>query len=178
MPLIAEAPANPAPTSPTTQSSRGDGVGAAASGYLTAELGLTPDQRDRLDKIWSAVAKANDQDERRRGYRRERDEAIADLVPPARLGEYDQIIDTYTGRIEALERKLREAYETAVEETKAILTPEQRDPLRGDAQAAQVGPGRSGPLLRRSTGRGVDACDDVSAGPRDATSSPSSPSHD
>jgi hypothetical protein len=122
-PVIAEAPANPtaattAPAKPNERRSPGS--------WLSSELGLSAEQRKALDGIWSAVAKANDQDERRRNFRRERDEAISHLVPPERLGAYDEIIDTYTDRIEALERKSREAYESAVEQTKQILTSEQR----------------------------------------------------
>lgn len=157
--LVGEAPANPsAPTassaaSPTTQKSssqHGEPRRGGRSGYLTAELGLTGEQRKELDKIWSAVAKANDQDERRRGYRRERDEAIADLVPPARLGQYDQIINTYHERIDALERKSRDAYQTAVEETKQILTPEQRTRYEAMLKRHKWGPDVRDP---RQTGR-------------------------
>lgn len=143
--VITEAPANPTRSSPTTQSSRGgddrDGGRRNRSGYLTAELGLTSEQRDHLDKIWSAVAKANDQDERRRRYRRERDEAIADLVPPERLGAYDGVIEQYQDRIEALERKSREAYHTAVEQTKQILTSEQRARYEALLKRHNWGPG-------------------------------------
>ena len=139
--LISEAPANPPPSSPATQSSREGGGRRSPSGYLTAELGLSPDQRNHLDKIWSAVAKANDQDERRRGYRRERDEAIADLVPPERLGDYDRVIEQYQDRIEALERKSREAYATAVGQTKQILTAEQRTRYEALLKRHNWGPG-------------------------------------
>lgn len=127
--MVSESPASPSAPAPATQSSHQNGEtrrSGGRSGYLTAQLGLTPEQQKQLDQIWSAVAKSNDQEERRRAYRRERDEAIADLVPAARLEQYDQIINTYHGRIEALESRSREAYRAAVEQTKSILTTDQR----------------------------------------------------
>ena len=172
--LITEAPANPTSSSPTTQSSRGDekdGGRRSRSGYLTAELGLTSEQRERLDKIWSAVAKANDQDERRRRYRRERDEAIADLVPPERLGDYDGVIDQYQDRIEALERKSREAYHTAVEQTKQILTSEQRARYEALLKRHNWGPGD-----RDRHGKGAETRATSQPGRADSPSSPSSSS--
>jgi Spy/CpxP family protein refolding chaperone len=113
-------PPQPPTTAPTNRPSRG--------GWLSQELGLSPDQREKLDAIWSATANRgrDDHNDRRRDFRRERDAAIADLVPAARLGEYDQIINTYNDRVAALEQESREAYEAAVEKTKEILTPEQR----------------------------------------------------
>jgi Spy/CpxP family protein refolding chaperone len=107
-------------TAPSERRSRG--------GWLSQELGLSAEQRTQLDKIWSAIASrgGSDHEDRRREYRRERDTAIADLVPPGRLGEYDQIINTYQDRVAALETETREAYQQAVEQTRAILTPDQR----------------------------------------------------
>ena len=105
--LDTAAPANtdtrPPTTAPSDRHSRG--------GWLTQELGLSADQRKQLDAIWSAMASRgrNDHDDRRREFRRERDAAIADLVPSARLGEYDQIINTYNDRVTALEQESREA---------------------------------------------------------------------
>jgi Spy/CpxP family protein refolding chaperone len=126
--VVPETPTSAAsPAAATQPSSRdADKDRRSRSGFLSAELSLTPDQRNRLDEIWSSMAKDNDQDEQRRQFRRERDAAIADLVPAGRLGEYDRIIDAYHDRIEAMERTTREAYEAAVDQTKDILTPEQR----------------------------------------------------
>jgi Spy/CpxP family protein refolding chaperone len=139
--LVSETTANPTPN-PTTQHSRGERRGP--SGYLTAELGLLPEQREQLDRIWSSLMRSNDREERddlRRQYRRDRDEAIADLVPPERLGDYDRIIEQYQGRIEELERASRQAYESAVEQTKQILTPEQRARYEALLKRHRWGPG-------------------------------------
>jgi hypothetical protein len=172
-PVIAEAPANPtaatiASTKPTERRTPGS--------WLSSELGLSPEQRKTLDGIWSAVAKANDQDERRRNFRRERDEAIAHLVPPERLAAYDEIIDTYTDRVEALERTSRDAYESAVEQTKQILTPEQRTRYEELLKRHKWGPGaRDRHAGRRSETRATSQ----PAGDRaDAPSTSSTSSHD
>ena len=135
------APANtdtrPPTTAPSERHSRG--------GWLSQELGLSADQRKQLDAIWSALASRgrNDHDDRRRDFRRERDAAIADLVPSARLGEYDQIINTYNDRVTALEQESREAWQGAVEQTKAILTPEQRTKYEDLLKRHKWGPGPS-----------------------------------
>lgn len=114
------APTRPPTTTPSDRRTRG--------GWLSQELGLSVEQRSQLDKIWSAMASkgGNDHEDLRREYRSERDTAIADLVPAARLGEYDQIINTYQDRLAALETESREAYQHAVEQTRQILTAEQR----------------------------------------------------
>ena len=128
------------PGQPTTQPGnerRGPG------GWLTAELGLTPEQREKLDGIWSQMARhgRGEQEDQRREYRHERDSAIADLVPPARMADYDRIIDTYTDRLTGLERASREAYEASVEKTKQILTPEQRTRYEELLKRHRWGPG-------------------------------------
>ncbi len=174
--LITEAPANPTASSPATQSSREHGGRRGPSGYLTAQLGLSSEQRDHLDKIWSAVAKANDQDERRRRFRRERDEAIADLVPPERLGHYDRVIEQYQDRNEALEQTSREAYRTAVEQTKQILTAEQRARYEALLKRHNWGPGARD---RHGKGGETRATSQPGRGDSPSSSSPSSssPSH-
>jgi Spy/CpxP family protein refolding chaperone len=135
--LVDPAPANP--LTPTTASSERRSRG----GWLSAQLGLTPEQRQELDRIWSATARQGrgERDERRREFRRERDEAIAELVPSARLAEYDDIINTYNERVTGLERESREAYDAAVEQTKQILTPQQRTRYEELLQRHSWGPG-------------------------------------
>jgi Spy/CpxP family protein refolding chaperone len=190
--LVGSAPASPAtsdsPSLPgaTTRGSASPQHGEqrrSRSGYLTAELGLTTDQRAQLDRIWSAVAKANDQDDRRRGYRRERDEAIAQLVPPGRLGDYDQIIDTYHDRIDALEQMSRDAYATAVDETKQILTPEQRTRYEELLKRHKWGPGARDPRHTgrrsetRATSQPTDAADEIPAATSSSSPTNSDTSH-
>lgn len=135
-PVLAPGSGSPA-TAPSGPERRGPG------GWLSAELGLTSDQRTQLDRIWSEMARngRSEQDDQRREYRQERDNAISDLVPPARMADYDRIIDTYTERLSDLERASREAYQGAVEKTKQILTPEQRTRYEAMLSRHQWGPG-------------------------------------
>jgi Spy/CpxP family protein refolding chaperone len=121
-PVAVGAPAPESGPQATTQPKRGSG------GWWQAELGLTADQRTKMDHIWSSMASKgrNERDDRRRESRRERDSAIADLVPASLLGEYDRIIDAYNERIAGLERESHDAYESGVEQTKQILNAEQR----------------------------------------------------
>ena len=119
--LVEQAPAREIPTTSPSER-RGPG------GWLQEQLGLTFDQRQQLDRIWSEIASRgrSEHEDIRRTFRRERDAAIADLVPPAALGEYDAIVNHYSERVADLERQSREAYNAAVEKTKTILTPSQR----------------------------------------------------
>ena len=109
-----------ATTMPSTRPSRG--------GWLTSELGLTSEQREAMDKIWSEMAGRGrgEQEERRRQCRRERDEAIAALIPPQDKARLDQIVAEYTEKLAALDRESRAAFHGAVERTKQLLTSEQR----------------------------------------------------
>jgi Spy/CpxP family protein refolding chaperone len=162
------APVENTSQSPTTAPSERRNKG----GWLSQELGLSSEQRARLDQIWSAMASRgrDDHDDRRREYRKERDAAIADLIPPARLGEYDQIINTYTDRVAALEQESREAYEDAVERTKQILTPEQRSKYEELLKRHKWGPGSS--RDRHSSSRRSDDTPTTS-NPTDSISNPS-----
>jgi Spy/CpxP family protein refolding chaperone len=169
--LVPEAPTSPTPSATSAPSAKGPDR-RGPGGWLSSELGLSDAQRKSLDGIWSAVAKANDQDERRRNYRRERDEAIAHLVPPERLDEYDSVINIFTDRIDALERSSREAYESAVEQTKQILTPEQRVRYEDLLKRHRWGPG----VRDRHAGHRGETR--ATSQPDRADAPSSSPSHD
>jgi Spy/CpxP family protein refolding chaperone len=112
------------------------------TGWLTTELNLSADQQEQLKKIWSETARRGnrEQEERRRQYRRERDEAIAALIRPEDKGDYDQVLKTYSEKTAAMEQQWRNAFQASVEKTKQILTPVQR--------------ARYDELLKRGTDRG------------------------
>jgi Spy/CpxP family protein refolding chaperone len=145
-------PGSPIGTTVSDPSGGHAGTGAAtqsantarrgSGGWWQAELGLTAEQRTKMDHIWSSLAQKGRTDERRREFRRERESAIADLVPASQLGEYDRIIDAYNERIAGLERESRDAYEAAVEQTKQILTTEQRTRYEDLLKRYHWGPGQ------------------------------------
>lgn len=97
-------------------------------GWLAAELQLSPQQREQLNKIWSEMASrgGRERDDRRRQLYRERDEAIAAMIRPEDKARYESILKSHSEKMIALDREWRGSFETSVERTKEILTPEQR----------------------------------------------------
>jgi len=97
-------------------------------GLLATELGLTAEQRERMNKIWGDSTRRlrHQQDQRRSQFRREREEAIAALIRPEDRERYDGVMKAHAERMADLERELRASWQTGVEETRKILTPEQR----------------------------------------------------
>ena len=97
-------------------------------GLLAAELDLTPEQREQMNKIWRDNARAlrHQQDQRRSQYRKERDEAIAALIRPEDRAKYDDVLKAHADRLADVDRELRARWQTGVEETRKILTPDQR----------------------------------------------------
>jgi len=111
--------------------------------WLRTELGLTPEQNDKMKSIWEGLhASGRGYEERRRHLRDERDEAIAALLAPSVMGDYDRILADFSNKLAAMAQERDKAFSEAVEKTKAILTPEQRvkyeeflkrrEPDRGD----------------------------------------------
>lgn len=146
-------------------------------GFLPRELNLTAEQQKQMDEIWSSMAAhgPREQDERRREFRQERDDAIVALIRPEDRAAYEQILKTYTDRMSAMDQETRKAFEDAVRRTKEILTSEQQAKYEEILKRFQ--PGERGPR-GRGPGRGGDrspgAFDEGNrrAGPDRATSRP------
>lgn len=96
--------------------------------WLSRELHLNPDQAEQVKKIWSDGVRATlrEQDDRRKGLRKERDEAIAALVPAERKTAYQQVLDRYTMQMNQINQERSKAFEAAEQETKQLLTVDQR----------------------------------------------------
>ncbi|MEX0775570.1 MAG: Spy/CpxP family protein refolding chaperone [Phycisphaeraceae bacterium] len=97
----------------------------AGGSWLTRELDLTPQQQEQMSKIWDAVGRGRD-DDQRRDLQRQRDQAIRDLVPPERQEEMTRILEIYAEQTAELSKQRRAVFDQAVEQTKAILTDAQR----------------------------------------------------
>jgi Spy/CpxP family protein refolding chaperone len=148
-PSVAQGPAPVEPpvrtTGPSTRGSRSPG------GWFERELKLSPEQRKKMDAIWSEVAKGGreEMDKERDALRKQRDEAILALVGTDNKGKYDDIQKNYRDQQQAMERKMRGRFEKAVEDTKLILDPEQREKyeqlLARHRPPDRDGRGRSGP---------------------------------
>lgn len=94
-------------------------------GMLTKELDLNDQQQDQMQKIWSEVVKRGDQEERRRLYRKQRDEAIVALIPASDHAGYDAVLKKYSDEMAALDEEARKSFQNAEVRTRQILTPEQ-----------------------------------------------------
>lgn len=126
---------------PTTRASSPSGRGP---GWLTAELGLSAEQQDKLKAIWTDAAHrgGREQEDRRRQYRKERDDAIAALIRPEDKEKFELALKTYTDRLGAMEKEWRAALASKVEKTREILTAPQREKYeeilkRHEAERAQ-----------------------------------------
>jgi Spy/CpxP family protein refolding chaperone len=115
-------------------------------GWLGAELGLTPDQQQQLRQIWSETVHrgGRDRDERRRQLYRERDEAIADLIRPEDRERYTEVVRTYSEKLSALDSEWRSSFQAAVDRTKQMLTPQQREKYEKILQRRQSERGSRG----------------------------------
>ena len=119
--------------------------------WLRTEFGLTPEQNEQMKNIWESLhASGRSYEDRRHRLREERDEAIAALLAPSVMGDYDRVLQEYTNKLAALAQERDKAFAEAVDKTKQILTPAQRvkyeeflkrrEPDRGDR--GPRGPGR------------------------------------
>ena len=68
-----------------------------------------------------AVRGNREQEDRRRQYRRERDEAIAALIHPEDKGDYDQILKVYSEKVGEMEREWRTSFQASVEKTARVV---------------------------------------------------------
>ena len=127
-PSVAQVPTTPTvspvdPTSkPTTRQSRG------GPDWITAELKLDADQKQKMNQIWSSMARDSraESDKRRQQLRDDRDAAIHALLGPDNKTKYDEIQQNYRDQQQTLDKEMRARFEKAVADTMAILTPEQQ----------------------------------------------------
>lgn len=127
-------------TGPTTRGSRSPG------GWFASQLNLTPEQREQMDAIWSDLARSGrrEMDRRRDELREQRDAAIVELLGPDNKPEYAAILERYEEQHRDLFREMRSRFERAVEQTNALLTPEQQAKYK-ELLARHRPPERGGP---------------------------------
>ncbi len=95
--------------------------------WLRSELGLTAEQNEQMKNIWEGLHNSGrNYEDRRHHLRDERDEAIAALLAPSVMGDYDRILLDFNNKLTALAQERDKAFADAVEKTKKILTPQQR----------------------------------------------------
>ena len=94
---------------------------------LVEELQLTPDQQDKMRTIWEGTRdQVHDCFDVAERLQKERDEAVAAIMTPEQKAQFEKIAKDYANRYSSLERKREETFEIAVEETRKLLTEEQR----------------------------------------------------
>jgi Spy/CpxP family protein refolding chaperone len=122
-------------------------------GFLASELGLTSEQQAQLDKIWSETARRGmrESEDPRRQYRKDREDAIVALIRAEDQPAYKQILEDYQKKMESLDTQRRAAFQSAVEQTKALLTPEQRTKYEAILKRQSEG-GPGGPRGDRDRG--------------------------
>lgn len=96
--------------------------------WLAEELSLTPEQQMKMEEIWSGLARGGgrEQFEQFRNLVRQRDDAIIALFTPEQKAEYERLMGDYDAKFEAHNAERDRAFQQAVDQTKAILTDEQR----------------------------------------------------
>jgi len=118
--------------------------------WLRTELGLSAEQNNQMKAIWDSLhSSGRSHEDRRHRLRDERDEAIAALIPPSGMGDYDKVLAVYSEKMNQLGQERDKEFAEAVAKTMKILTAEQqvkyqefmkrRDPNRPG------GPGMGGP---------------------------------
>lgn len=158
------------PTAPPEETPKGPG------GWLATELELTPEQQARLHEIWSEAAGRGrrERDELRRALTREREQAIAALIPEQDRSRYDAVLKEFTDKMEALEDESRQAFRGNVERTKEILTPEQRARYQEIMQRHEQDRGRRD-RMRGDRRRGPETPGEPAGSARGPASRPSQP---
>jgi Spy/CpxP family protein refolding chaperone len=99
----------------------------ARHGHLADELGLSSRQQEQMNDIWSKVRQGAGPDygDKRRAFQKERDDAIANLIPANRKQDYDQILSDYKTRLDGLNAEHAKLYAQALEQTRQVLDPTQ-----------------------------------------------------
>ncbi len=96
--------------------------------WMTAELNLSAEQEKQMQQIWGQMGRSGSQEEgeKRRALQRQRDEAIAALIPAERQAELEKVLAEYQAQMNELAQQRQQRFQQAVEQTKAMLSAEQR----------------------------------------------------
>lgn len=96
--------------------------------WLVEQLSLTPQQQEQMKAIWDEAAAGGyrKQRDQRRRMKEELDAAIVDLIREEDQSLYEQLLREHDARLAVMEAEWKRSFQNAIEQTKAILTPEQR----------------------------------------------------
>ena len=100
----------------------------SAGSALEAELGLSRDQCDRIRAIWEPLQKsASDTYAQAQRVELEREAAYKALMTPQQIEQYARLKQDYDERVLALKAKRDQDFHEAVDKTRQLLMPEQRE---------------------------------------------------
>ncbi len=96
-------------------------------GWFSDTLGLSPDQKSKMDGIWSEVRQQVDKmGDRRHGLDHDRDVAIRGLLTPEQSTAYDKIFADYHERRAELDKNRDKLFHDANDRSRALLSPDQQ----------------------------------------------------
>ncbi len=96
---------------------------------LTRELNLTQKQREQMRKIWTESYRGAARQairERKQELRKERDQALQNLLDDKQKAQYQQITEEYSRKQAELSEERKKLRQDAIEKTKLILSESQR----------------------------------------------------
>lgn len=96
--------------------------------WLAQELDLNAEQERKIKEIWLGVVQktGTTSDEEKLKIAAERDDKVRDILKPEQLLDYSRIQQEFAANIKNLASERKAAMSEAVEQTKKILTEEQR----------------------------------------------------
>jgi Spy/CpxP family protein refolding chaperone len=110
--------------------------------WLSHELGLSPEQKEHMERIWSREARGDDRSSVRDLYDARNNEVRAMLTEEQKV-KFDAIYRAFEEKREAVFAERRARHQKSVEETMAILNPEQQAKYRTIVEDLEKrGPGR------------------------------------
>jgi len=137
--------------------SSGGPTGIAASS-LSQELGLSSDQRDRMQQIWESVRDTgHDAQTKAQQLQKERDDAVFAMLTEEQKAKYTLLTTECVGKITLLNGQREAAFSKAVKETESILTDAQKKVYEQLIQARVgqhvSGEGENGPVQQVALGK-------------------------
>jgi len=97
------------------------------SGGLAETLGLNTEQREKLKGIWTGAMQGPSEKAKRSQLIKERDEALYNLLTDEQKQQYQKQMAAYSEKLADLNKEREKAIQDAVERTKLILNPQQRE---------------------------------------------------
>ena len=109
----------------------GDNPAAGQTSWILQPLRLNDQQTQHMRGIWESVNDAaRDCENQRSSLRKDCDQAVFSLLTPEQKTQYNQKMTEYQTSLDDVDKRQREAFRKGVQQTNAILTPQQQDKYR------------------------------------------------